>query len=96
MKDGTPIFDIKPYLPYVDAVPDARGGFSEEYKNDTIEVVFEEGVESPWETEIADILSFDPRPQYQDDENRVYGFKYNGHDVKFVYRDGKIIVKEII
>ncbi len=96
LKDGTPIFDIKPYLPYVDSIPDARGGFSENFKEDVIEVVFEENVECLWQDEIAEILSYDPRPQYQTDENRVYGFKYKGHNVKFVYQNGKIVVKEII
>lgn len=96
LKDGTPIFDIKPYLPYVDSIPDAKGGFSENFKDDVIEVVFEENIESPWRDDIAEILSYDPRPQYQTDENRVYGFKYKGHNVKFVYRNGKIVVKEIV
>lgn len=96
LKDGTPIFDIKPYLPYVDSIPDAKGGFSDNFKDDVIEVVFEESVESPWKDDIAEILSYDPRPQYQTDENRVYGFKYKGQNVKFVYRNGKIVVKEIV
>ncbi len=96
LKDGTPIFDIKPYLPYVDSIPDAKGGFSDNFKDDVIEVVFEESIESPWKDDIAEILSYDPRPQYQTDENRVYGFKYKGQNVKFVYRNGKIVVKEIV
>lgn len=96
LKDGTPIFDIKPYLPYVDSIPDAKGGFSDNFKDDVIEVVFEESIESPWKNDIAEILSYDPRPQYQTDENRVYGFKYKGQNVKFVYRNGKIVVKEIV
>lgn len=96
LKDGTPIFDIKPYLPYVDSIPNAKGGFSDNFKDDVIEVVFEESIESPWKDDIAEILSYDPRPQYQTDENRVYGFKYKGQNVKFVYRNGKIVVKEIV
>ena len=96
LKDGTPIFDIKPYLPYVDSIPDAKGGFSDNFKDDVIEVVFEESIENPWKDDIAEILSYDPRPQYQTDENRVYGFKYKGQNVKFVYRNGKIVVKEIV
>ena len=80
----------------MDSIPDARGGFSENFKEDVIEVVFEENVECLWQDEIAEILSYDPRPQYQTDENRVYGFKYKGHNVKFVYQNGKIVVKEII
>lgn len=96
LKDGTPIFDIKPYLPYVDSIPDAKGGFSDNFKDDVIEVVFEESIESPWKDDIAEILSYDPRPQYQTDENRVYGFKYKGQNVKFVYSNGKIVVKEIV
>ncbi len=98
LKNETPIFDIKPYLPYVDCVPDAKGGFSDVFKDEFYEVVFEDDVEicSQWKREIADILSYDPRPQYHEDESRVYGFKYKGHDVKFMYSDGKIIVKEFI
>ena len=98
LKNCTPIFDIKPYLPYVDCVPHAKGGFSDDFKNEIYEVVYDECVEicSEWKREIADILSYDPRPQYHEDESRVYGFKYKGHDVKFVYNDGKIIVKQFI
>ena len=98
LKDNTPIFDIKPYLPYVDSIPDADGGFAEEYKDDTSEVIFYDGIDVPEHTkhEIAEILSFDPRPQYHSDDSRVYNFSYKQYEVKFVYNNGKIIVKEIV
>lgn len=97
LKNGTPIFDIKPYLPYVDSVSDAQGGFSEEHKEDFLSVVFEADadISEAFKEEITEILSLDPRPQYQNDENRVYGISYADKEIKFIFKDNKIIVTDI-
>ncbi len=94
LKNGTPIYDIKPYLPYVDSVPDAEGGFADSHKNDYLDVVFSENVELNDEikAEIREILSLDPRPQYQDDEKRIYGMSYKEYQIKFKYSQNKIVV----
>lgn len=94
--NDTPIFDIKPYLPYVDSVEDAVGGFSDEYKNDYLNVGFFGGVDKNLTeeelTELKEILSLNPRPSYQDDEERVYGISYKDLSVKFRYKDNSIVV----
>ncbi len=98
LKNDTPIYDIKPYLPYVDSIPDAKGGFSDIHKDDKKEVVFEENVvsEDNIKQEISEILSLDPKPQYHEDEGRIYGLRYKNFNIKFRYKDGEIIVSEII
>ncbi len=97
LKNDTPIFDVKPYLPYVDNIPDALGGFSDEHKEDYLCVEFIESIEIDHDlkTEIIEILSLDPRPQYQDSEDRVYGISYKNIEIKFVYKDSKILVTDI-
>ncbi len=100
MMDGTPIYDIKPYLPYVDSIPDAVGGFTEEAKAHrlTVEVPQELLGRIPEKDRAAlpDILAQDPRPAYQQDEHRVYGFAYAGRDVRFTVKDGHLTVVDII
>ncbi len=97
--DGTPIFDIKPYLPYVDSVPQAVGGFSDEHKNDFFEVVFIAEADSVLKenekTELREILSLNPRPTYQDDIERVYGMSYKDLSVKFRCEENSIYVVDI-
>lgn len=86
LMDGTPIYDIKPYLPYVDAHPNARGGFTEtEWK--PLEVRIPAEIEKQLNTEelsqLRGILSQDPRPHYQEDTGRVYGMAFGQWNVKF-------------
>lgn len=97
LKNGTPVYDIKPYLPYVDSIPDAQGGFSDEHKADFTDVEFlrEINIDEVLKNEITEILSLDPRPQYQDDESRVYGMSYKNNEIKFVYNENKILVTDI-
>ena len=100
LADGTPIYDIKPYLPYVDNIPQAKGGFAEEHKNDSVEVEFSSATallltENEKEN-ITELLSLDPRPSYQNDEERIYGLGFEDMQIKFRYSGGKIIVNEII
>ena len=99
MMDGTPVYDIKPYLPYVDSIPDAVGGFTEEKAAYHLEVDFPEALlaqvpQAQRET-LLGVLAQDPRPAYQHDENRVYGFAYAGMDVRFTVRGGTLTVVEI-
>ncbi|MBQ8183408.1 MAG: tRNA (N6-threonylcarbamoyladenosine(37)-N6)-methyltransferase TrmO [Clostridia bacterium] len=93
--DNTPIYDIKPYLPYVDCVPDALGGFSEDHKNDVVDVYFNDDVKNVLTEsqikELSELLSLDPRPSYQNDVERVYAFSYDDFEVEFSF-DGKRIV----
>lgn len=97
LKNGTPIYDIKPYLPYVDSIPDAQGGFSDEHKEDFLCVEFSEklNIDDWLKNEISEILSLDPRPQYQNSEDRVYGMSYKDTEIKFIYKEDKIIVTDI-
>ncbi len=100
LADGTPIYDIKPYLPYVDCIPDALGGFSEEHKNDVLEVEFSENTKQELtETQIQNItelLSLDPRPSYQNDEERLYGLAFEDLQIKFKYEEEKITVVDVL
>ena len=98
IKNGTPVYDIKPYLPYVDSVEDAVGGFSDDHKNDLVKVVFGEGVkgiDGEIKAQLTELLSYDPRPSYQNDENRVYGLDFNGYSVKFICNGDIITVTEV-
>ena len=86
LMDGTPIYDIKPYLPYADAHPEALGGFAPSSK-ETIEVksppeLLQKLPEGQREA-LRGVLAQDPRPQYQDDPERVYGLSFSGWEVKF-------------
>lgn len=100
LADNTPIYDIKPYLPYVDSIPDALGGFSEEHKNDILKVEFskehQEKLTGNQIENITELLSLDPRPSYQNDEERIYGLSFEDLQIKFKYEDKKIIVCDII
>lgn len=96
LMDHTPIYDIKPYLPYVDSYPEARGGFAEECKDYRLKVVFSEKCEEllaeDERTALKEILSQDPRPPYQNDPERIYGMAYAGREVKFRVEGETVIV----
>lgn len=94
LMDGTPVFDIKPYLPYVDAHPEAEGGFAQERKSYRLEVSFSEECWREFSPEeisvLEEVLAQDPRPSYQNDPERVYGMAYAGREVKFKVEDGTV------
>ena len=96
--DSTPVYDIKPYLPYADAHPDAVGGFAGDAPQ-RLKVLFPEelSVELPEELHAAvtDLLSLDPRPRYQHDPERVYGMSYGGYNVKFTVDGDTLYVRGI-
>ncbi len=87
LMDGTPIYDIKPYLPNADCVPDAIGGFADEVKDYSLKVIIPDEISKELDEDFRDtitqILSNDPRPSYHDDPERVYGFPYCGKEIKF-------------
>lgn len=100
LMDGTPILDIKPYLPYVDSHPEATGGFAEEVKGYRLEIDFpEEWKACVTEEEcrvLTQLLPQDPRPSYQQDPARVYGMRYAGLEVKFTVDERKVHIVKII
>ncbi len=87
MLDGTPIYDIKPYLPYADCHPEAKGGFGEIVKEHKLQVHFPEELQKLVEAEkrqnIIDILEQDPRAVFIHDEDRIWGMSYGGYNIKF-------------
>ena len=87
LMDGTPIVDIKPYLPYTDARPDALGGFAEEVRGNKLKVDASPRILNKLTKEkqqaLLEILEQDPRPAYQEDPERIYGFNFAGKEIKF-------------
>lgn len=107
MMDGTPVVDIKPYLPYADSVPDALGGFAEVVREKSLRVESAPelldvagGLCSDFPAEkletLREILAEDPRPAYQKNPDRVYGFKFAGFEVKFKVQNDVLTVLDII
>ena len=85
--DGTPIYDIKPYLPYADSIPDAVGGFTESLEERRLDVdfpteLFEKVIEEKRQA-LKAVLAADPRPSYQDEPERIYGMSFADYEVKF-------------
>lgn len=100
LMDGTPIFDIKPYIPYADAHPEASSGFTTTLPDATLDVVWPEqwrqGFTSEQQAAIIGILSRDPRPHYHDDPERIYGMPFAGYDVRFRVQDSTAHVCGVI
>lgn len=100
LMDGTPILDIKPYLPFADSRPDAAGGFSDAVKDYTLDVVMPKEYPSDFPEELKEglkeVLAQDPRPSYQEDPDRVYGFNFAGFEVKFSVAENTLTVKDIV
>ena len=99
LMDGTPIYDIKPYIPYADCKPDAAGGFTAVAWKNRLDVQCEEVLlhrlaEDKREALLA-VLAEDPRPSYQEDPERVYGFTFAGHEIKFSVAEGILTVQDI-
>jgi tRNA-Thr(GGU) m(6)t(6)A37 methyltransferase TsaA len=98
--DGTPIYDVKPYLPYADCKPDAVGGFAAQPKGADLAVDCSPAllcrVPEDKRAALLAVLAQDPRPQYQDDPERVYGMAFAGLEVKFRVARERLIVTEIL
>lgn len=98
--DGTPIYDIKPYLPYADCKPEAMGGFAARPKGADLAVdcspALLDRVPEDKRAALLAVLAQDPRPQYQDDPERVYGMAFAGLEVKFRVAGERLTVTEIV
>ncbi len=99
LMDGTPIYDIKPYLPYADSHPQARGGFTDSTVWQPLRVVFPDKWRACFSDEdaaaLTDVLALDPRPHYHDSPERIYGMAFCGHDVRFRVAQGCVEVVEV-
>lgn len=99
LMDGTPIFDIKPYIPYGDSHPDATGGFTDTAGDFLLQVDFPSQLlqKLPAEKQAAavGVLSHDPRPSYQRKPDRIYGLSFAGFDIRFTVKDDTLTVHEV-
>ena len=96
--NGTPIYDVKPYLPYADCIENAKGGYTESTPWQSLEVEFKEGVKEKIAPEklqgLIEVLQEDPRPSYQDDE-RIYKMKFGESDISFQVEEHILTVLEV-
>ena len=99
LMDGTPILDIKPYVPYADSHPEALGGFAATPAGEVLEVIIPqdmlERVPADRRKALRGVLAQDPRPHYQNDPERVYGFGFAGMEVKFSVDGTRLTVRDI-
>ena len=99
LMDGTPIYDIKPYIPYADSIPDAAGGFAPD-EGRVLAVDFPEqllnAVPEEKRAGLLSVLAHDPRPRYQDDPERIYGMAFAGLDIRFRVEDTNLIITDVI
>ena len=97
--DGTPIYDIKPYIPYADCIPQASGGYTESTFRYRLEVDFPahmlDLLPEDKRDAVIGCLAEDPRPSYQDDPQRIYSMRFMDYDVRFRVRDGVLTVTEV-
>lgn len=99
LMNGTPIYDIKPYLPYADCRPEASGGFTDVTEKRTVRVEIPEeytGILSAEELEtLKAVLREDPRPAYQNDPDRIYAFEFGGRHVEFRVQNNQLVVTKL-
>ena len=99
LMDGTPIFDIKPYIPYADCRPEASGGFTATAGDYLLQVEFPDALLSRLPEEkrkaAAEVLSHDPRPSYQRKPDRVYGLTFAGYDIRFTVKEDLLTVVDV-
>ena len=100
LMDGTPIYDIKPYVTYADSHADARSGFVDEKEWHPLQVVMTDECQRCFSAEelagLCQVLAQDPRPRYHDDEERVYGMPFGGFDVRFKVKDDVLTVVNVV
>lgn len=100
LMDGTPILDIKPYIPYADSHPEASVGFTAQGGDYRVRVVFPpellRKIPESRQHALLGVLAQDPRPSYQDDPERIYGMTFAGWDVRFRVTDGVLCVVEVV
>ena len=99
LMDGSPIYDIKPYLPYTDSHPEASGGFAFQRKEGVLEVDFPvhllERIPPDRRDGLLAVLAQDPRPAYQNTSDRIYGLEFAGFNIRFTVKQGCLTVCEI-
>ena len=99
LMDGTPIYDIKPYVTYADSHPEARSGFVDQKEWHPLQVVFPEALAACFDDDecqaLRELLAQDPRPSYHDDPERIYGMPFAGRDVRFRVAEDILTVVEI-
>lgn len=99
LMNGTPIFDIKPYIPYGDCHPEASGGFTQNVGEYLLDVVISDPLKERFPTDklsaLIGVLSHDPRPSYQADPNRIYGLDFAGFNIRFTIKDTILTVESI-
>ncbi len=101
LMDGTPIYDIKPYIRYADSHPEAVCGYVDVLPERTVRVEVHEDIrlrfgDEPFFGPLLDTLALDPRPSYHDDPERVYGMLYAGYNVRFTVADGVLTITDIV
>lgn len=102
MMDGTPIYDIKPYLPYADSHPGAKGGFTDGTQVRRVKVEFPEELVAASEISgeklqaLRGVLEQDPRPRYQKDPERIYGMSFGEYEVKFTVQENVLRVVDLV
>ena len=99
LMDGTPIYDIKPYIRYADSRPDAVCGYADDIPQKTLEVAMPEEMKMELGEKAGaamEILAYDPRPSYQNDPERVYGLSFAGYDIKFIVVGNTLTVTESV
>ena len=99
LMDGTPIYDIKPYLSYVDSHPEARGGFTDDHEWQRLQVAISDEYAAWFDAAdlqvLKQVLSLDPRPHYHHDDAREYGMPFKGCDIRFKVSEGVLYVTSI-
>ncbi len=100
LMDGTPIFDIKPYIPYADCHPDATGGFTDTAGSYLLKVDFPpalfEKLPEGKRAAVLQVLSHDPRPSYHTDPARIYGLRFSDFDIRFTVREQTLSVVDVV
>lgn len=100
LMNGTPIYDIKPYLSFTDAHPEALGGFADPVRDYALDVIFPEAllalIPEEKHTALFAVLKNDPRPSYQKDPTRTYGVSFGGFDIRFSVSEQTLTVSEVI
>ena len=99
LMDGTPIYDIKPYLPYADSHPEAKEGFAHPVRHRALQVEIPQQwldcIPEQHRDALYGVLAHDPRPSYQNDAERIYGMSFAGMEIKFRVQDDTLIVCEV-
>jgi len=100
LMDNTPIYDIKPYLPYTDSHPDASGGFADPLLEYILEVEFPEKwlslIPEARQQSLIQVLALDPRPGYQNDPDRIYGLTFAGFNISFTVQGTRLVVSKVV